>query len=416
MIYHIYKNNSYLDDKIVKLCKEIDINIPIVTLINDILNKFNVYEKLTNLSDIEKNVVMISNLIDIASSLSDLGYSISDFINYLDDTDKLQLNVKYSVNSLTEDAVKIMNIHKSKGLEFSLCYFTGMHNKFTIKEISSKTLISNKYGIILPYVSDGELNNTILKEMYVNDYYNEEISEKIRLFYVALTRCREKMIILASLDMENDKYDKLVPSFKRIKYRSFLDILNSIKVIDKYIINKDVLVDKKYDKIMMKEITTDKSDIVIDKRKIEIEYKRIENSHFSKENKGIILKEDINKMEYGTKIHEILEYEDFRDSKNKYVLNLLEKVPRDFINIYHEYEFSYDVDNNKYTGIIDLMLEYDKFIYIIDYKLKNISDKEYVGQLSGYKDYIKSISNKEVKTFLYSIMDNELMEVYDEEK
>ena len=78
-----------------------------------------------------------------------------------------------------------------------------------------------------------ELEDTILKDLYVDNYFLEEVSEKIRLFYVAVTRCREKMIIVTSLDKERDKYSHLVPYEDRIKYRSFLDILNSISVIDK---------------------------------------------------------------------------------------------------------------------------------------------------------------------------------------
>ena len=86
-----------------------------------------------------------------------------------------------------------------------------------------------------------------------------------------------------------------------------------------------------------------------------------------------------------------------------------------FINTYHEYEFYYQEDNHEYHGIIDLMVEYDNIIYIIDYKLKNISDDAYLKQLVGYKKYISSITDKKVKTFLYSILDNDLMEVNNKE-
>ena len=55
--------------------------------------------------------------------------------------------------------------------------------------------------------------------------------------------------------------------------------------------------------------------------------------------KKLLDKETINKMEYGTKIHEILEYSDFNNPNNKYVNNLLEKIDRNFINIYKEFEF-----------------------------------------------------------------------------
>ena len=57
------------------------------------------------------------------------------------------------------------------------------------------------------------------------------------------------------------------------------------------------------------------------------------------------------------------------------------------------------------------MLEYEDYINIIDYKLKNIDDENYIKQLNGYKKYIESISNKKVYTYLYSIMDNMIKEV-----
>ena len=410
-IYHLIKDKTIYKDKIIELCKEIDINLPLPDIINSILNKFNIYYKLTTLSDIEKNIVRINNLIDISDNLSNLGYDLLEFINYLDDTIKLGLSVKYSGNNANGNAVKIMNIHKSKGLEFSLCYFTGMHNKFTIKEISSKNLISDKYGIIIPYIKDDELHNTILKDLYINNYFIEEISEKIRLFYVALTRAREKMIILASLDQEKEKYNHLVPYEKRIKYRSFLDILNSISIINKYIINKNANYSEDYKKTIIKNISKDNSNISIINKKIDINYTTLENKHFSKEQSKLIDKDTIKKMEYGTNIHEIFEYDDFKNPQNQYVINLLKKIDNNFINVYHEYEFMYEENNQIYKGIIDLIIEYKNYISIIDYKLKNISDKEYIKQLNGYKKYIGTITNKKVKIYLYSIIDNKLKSI-----
>ena len=410
-IYKILNEKKYYNDKIIEMAKEIDIEEPISEVINDILNKYMVYDKLTKLANINENIIKISNLIDISNDISDLGYSILEFVNYLDEISNLDLTVKYSINTSGGDAVKIMNIHKSKGLEFSLCYFPGMHNKFTIKEISSKNLFDEDVGIIMPYINDGDTCDTILKEIYKDNYLKEEISEKIRLFYVALTRCREKMIIVTSLNDDRDGYDQMVPDIVRLKYRSFLDILVSIKVIDKYVIDKEVECSHDYNKIILKDIYDNDSDIVIEKKKIDIDYQKIENKHFSKNSIKLMDKEEIRKMEYGTKIHEELEYTDFKNSDNIYVNNLLKLVPNDFINSYHEYEFIYMDNGIKYHGIIDLILEYDKIIYIIDYKLKDISDKKYLEQLSGYKKYISSITKKEVKTFLYSIIDNTLKEV-----
>ena len=54
------------------------------------------------------------------------------------------------------------------------------------------------------------------------------------------------------------------------------------------------------------------------------------------------------------------------------------------------------------------MLENDNFIDIFDYKLKDTTDENYLKQLNGYKEYIKSVTNKKVNIYLYSIMKEEI--------
>ena len=413
MIYQIDKNKRYYQDEIVKKCKLINLNNPLEDIINEIFMVFNIYEKLTTLSGIDEYLIRIDNILDIASNLSGLGYNLEEFINYIEDVLNKGLTIKYSTNTSIDNAVKIMNIHKSKGLEFSLCYFTGMHNEFTIKEINDKILISDKGGIILPYINEnGDISQNILKDLYVDNFFKEEISEKIRLFYVALTRCREKMIIVTSLNKERSGYGRLVPTNKRLKYRSFLDILNSIDIIDKYVVNKEANYTHDYDTIKLKEITKHTDGEVIDKKEIKINYEVGENKHFSKES-DILDIDSVKAMKYGTLIHEELEYADFDKKNNKYLEKLFNVISSDYINVYREYEFSYQENNIVYNGVIDLMLEYDDYINIIDYKLKNIMDEKYNLQLRGYKKYIESISNKVVNIYLYSLIEDKILKIED---
>lgn len=404
-IYQLISKKQIRQDKIIEECKKIDINKPLVEVVNDIIREFKIYDRLTNLYNIQEDLVRISNLIDIASNLSSLNYGIEDFIKYLDEVNEKGLLVKYSVNTGGQDAVKIMNIHKSKGLEFSLCYFTGMANKFTIKELNEKILFNEKLGIILPFVKENELKETILKDIYKDDFYKEEVSEKIRLFYVALTRCREKMIIVGSFDKNSNKYDKLVPTLERIKYRSFLDILNSVTVIDKYMVDKEANYTHMYDEVKTKDLAVFKSDMVIDKLEVNIEYNTIDNLHFSKETNKLIDIEQAKAMRYGTMVHEKLEFADFEVGEDKTIQQLFKYIDKDYEKIYREFEFTDVKEGNLYHGIIDLMLEYKDYINIVDYKLKNVDDEKYNMQLKGYKDYIQKISNKKVNIYLYSIMD-----------
>lgn len=411
LIYRINKEKTFSKDNIYKIATTIDTSLSLVSVINEIIEKYDVYLSLTNLSDIDKDITRISNLIDIASSLNDMGYTIEEFINYLEEVNKLGLSVKYKTDTGSADSVKIMNIHKSKGLEFSLCYFTGMTNKFTIKEISSKFIFDSNYGIILPYLKDNELTDTITKDIYKYHYLLEEVSEKIRLFYVALTRCREKMIIVAPLDDTTAGYNNLVPFNKRLKYRSFLDILKSINLINKYIVNKTAHYTKDYLLSKIKKIDEQKKQPSVIEKLVNIEYKKLKTAHFSKEKISLLDKDTIKKMKYGTDIHELFEYTDFSNTNNKAVKKLLKNIDLNYQEIYKEYEFIYTKEDTTYHGIIDLLLVYQNHISIIDYKLKNIDDEAYLKQLSGYLEYIKSITNKEVSIYLYSILDEELRKI-----
>ena len=124
-------------------------------------------------------------------------------------------------------------------------------------------------------------------------------------------------------------------------------------------------------------------------------------------------------MEYGKRIHEIFEMIDFNNpnyyllssKEREYVSNFINIINIKDANIYKEYEFIYDKDDTTYHGIIDLMLEYSSKIKIIDYKLKDITDEEYLKQLNGYKDYIFSIFHKPVEIYLYSVMENTLQKL-----
>ena len=88
-----------------------------------------------------------------------------------------------------------------------------------------------------------------------------------------------------------------------------------------------------------------------------------------------------------------------------------QKILEQVINCIKEYEFIYEEKNEIKHGFIDLMLEYNNYIDIIDYKMKNITDENYLKQLNGYKDYIESISRKKVDIYLYSILDNHLQKL-----
>ena len=135
----------------------------------------------------------------------------------------------------------------------------------------------------------------------------------------------------------------------------------------------------------------------------------------------MITKNEKKNLDLGLEIHYILEMLDFKnpnldiiDSKYlPFITSFLESnLLKDLnCNIYKEYEFKYKENNIIYHGFIDLMLEYEDYINIIDYKLKNVTDDNYVKQLNGYKNYIENKTDKKVNLYLYSIIDKKILPI-----
>ena len=399
--------NDYFNDEIFIKCKKISEQLEFINnkeLLEIILNEFDYYNNLIKIGNIKSNIVKIDYLLEIAENLSNIGYSVIDFSDYFNDMIDNKLDIKYSFEQGNSNSVKLMNIHKSKGLEFSYCYYAGLNNLFNINELKEDILFDKDYGFITPfYDKDKGIREICTKFLYKKKYIEEDISERIRLFYVALTRAKEKIIILTE-DIFNYKLSNY-NSFKSFIYKVISNINNNVietkvdNISKEYKNNKniDFIINKKNDKLVVDELDLDNNVLY--------------NEHASYININLIDKEEHNLLNVGTKIHNLLEYNDF-NIDNKYINNIKNKIPN-IVNatIYKEFKF-YEVINDKtYTGIIDLMLEYENEINIIDYKLKNIDKKEYINQLEIYKNVIKNRTNKIVRTFLYSILEDNLKEV-----
>ncbi len=418
-ILDIITNNKIFKTDIYTTCKELTNNIGLKTpsiIIEEIINKFNFYEKLIKVGDINNSIERIDYILNLASNAEDLGLTIKDFKDYLEEMITSDDTIKYKVGKSTLNCVKIMNIHKSKGLQFPICYYAGLKNKFNFKDLTKRFIYDKNYGIITPYFKEG-IGTLFVKELVKNNYYKEEISEKIRLLYVALTRSKEKIIIVIPEFNKEGLINNQVDLNIGLNYRSFYDIFTSISLnLSKYtkIINlEDLELTHDYQKINLRNPELSKDNNKIKFQELNTLKEIIDNSHASKTIKELIDLKQAQTLAYGTSIHEMLELTNLKDLNinNKYVNNLQNTFDLITPNIYQELEFIFKEENIEYHGIIDLMLEYPDEIKIIDYKLKNINDKEYTKQLNVYYNYVKSISNKKINLYLYSILDNNLKEV-----
>lgn len=423
-IYTIIKNNSIKDILFIKELKKLSYDFNYLTnkeLLKKIIEIFDVNNKLINIDNISKNNKQIQYFFQYADSMNNLGLIGVDFIDSLIKVLDNELNIKISNDSSSnENKVTLMTIHKSKGLEFSITYFSNFYKQFNTKEYKQKFLYDNKYGLIIPFCSEIE-TESITKKLMKYFANKEDISEKIRLFYVALTRAKEKAIIITPIEMDEAKR-KTLKDYDKLKIKSFSEMIDaSYDVITKYLEKSnciDVNIDTSYryiSTIFRKTKVGGLSKQMI-YRNIETSFNELNKIHISKEVENVLDKNEAKSIELGLRMHEALECLDFiNPNYDKYSVLIQEKL-KSFLSdpllinikeaiIFKEYEFLYKEDSNTYQGIIDLFLVYKDHIDVIDYKLKNINDMNYIKQLNSYKAYLSKKFNLPINIYLYSILE-----------
>ena len=387
-----------------------------------LLKEFNVYESLIKIGDINNHLLVINYVANLLTNLADYGYDFNRIAKHFEVIIDDEIEVDYTKN-IGANGVILINIHKSKGLEYPICFFMDLTSKFNRVDIKDSFLFDNNFGFITPYFQNSE-DFTFLKILYKNNYLKEDVSERIRLFYVALTRAREKMYFVIP---KCEYLEKVSSPFKFSSYSHFIShyydytvapYVNEIKYED--FVNKKYL---DFTAIDYKKKIIPTSPISYSSKVYESNVS--EKVRISKSTNELLSKDEIDKLNIGTRIHEILQTIDLvsKDmsglsiSTNEF--NLLSRVlslpcfdgVKD-AKVYKEYEFIYEKDGKTYHGIIDLLVEYDDHFEIIDYKLSDIDKEEYVKQLNEYYKYIKSISNKDVKMYLLSVTKCKLKEVF----
>lgn len=134
-----------------------------------------------------------------------------------------------------EDVVRVMTIHKSKGLEFPVVFAAGLGKKFNLQDLYGSFLLHKELGFGPKYV-DGNLRvsyPTLFHIAMKRRLLREQLAEEMRVLYVALTRARDKLYLLgtaSSLEKSLENWGKTaevqgwhLPDFQLVKGRSFLD-------------------------------------------------------------------------------------------------------------------------------------------------------------------------------------------------
>ncbi|MDD5999126.1 MAG: helicase-exonuclease AddAB subunit AddA [Lachnospiraceae bacterium] len=124
--------------------------------------------------------------------------SLFDFLQYVNRLQQkaVSLGGDPSVES-TENAVRIMSIHKSKGLEFPVVFLAGTGKNFNLMDTKTPLIIHSDYYIGAKYIDPVERcgNDTFKRKAFAALMLTQSIAEELRLLYVGLTRAKEKLII-----------------------------------------------------------------------------------------------------------------------------------------------------------------------------------------------------------------------------
>ena len=107
------------------------------------------------------------------------------------------------------DVVRIMSIHKSKGLEFPVVFVSGLSKRFNMQDANQSLIVDMDLGVAVDYVDSGRRikNKTLRRAVLSAKMKEDNLAEELRVLYVALTRAREKLILTAVLDKAEEKWE-----------------------------------------------------------------------------------------------------------------------------------------------------------------------------------------------------------------
>ncbi len=157
------------------------------------------------------------------------------FVNYIERMQSLGKHfAKAKTVTANEDVVRIMSIHKSKGLEFPVVFISQIQKKFNIQDEKGNYILHKKYGVAVKYI-DSQLSftqKTIAQQVVASLIHREMLAEEMRLLYVAMTRAKSKIVFTGVFDVEKklaslkevlSESDVLLPATYRLKAVNYAD-------------------------------------------------------------------------------------------------------------------------------------------------------------------------------------------------
>lgn len=180
-------------------------------LLQRILDDYDYLNYVTALPTGSKRRANVEMLLTKASAFEKTSYfGLFHFIRYMEQLEKYDVDYG-EADTLDEnaDVVRIMSIHKSKGLEFPVVFVSGLSKRFNMQDANQSLIVDMDLGVAVDYVdSVRRIKNKTLRRAVLSAKMKEDnLAEELRVLYVALTRAREKLILTAVLDKADEKWE-----------------------------------------------------------------------------------------------------------------------------------------------------------------------------------------------------------------
>lgn len=190
------------------------------------------------MKDSAKRRANLNSFIDLANKYESTGKKgVSGFIRYIDSVTKSGGDIAGTdANSDESNSVKIMTIHKSKGLEFPVCFIGACEKKYGDLSLKEDLLIAPESGIGIKNCEGSAKFDTLARIAAKLETKKAEHSEELRVLYVALTRPKDRLVILSSSEDWNKSLSKIaatirdeqvVNPFTVINFNSYSDCILS---------------------------------------------------------------------------------------------------------------------------------------------------------------------------------------------
>ena len=183
--------------------------ISIHELIESFYRQSGFYDVVTVMPGGERRRGNLDMLVTRAKQYEATSFSgLYDFIRYIDRLIKYEVDFGEAGTVEAGQMVRIMSIHKSKGLEFPVVFLCGMEKKMNRMDMRDRLIIHSKLGLGPEFV-DTTLrvkSPTLLKKIIAKQMNEEMIAEELRVLYVAMTRAREKLILVGAMKEPEKRY------------------------------------------------------------------------------------------------------------------------------------------------------------------------------------------------------------------